>query len=51
MDIEELKTKLKVGEIVAVEFKRAGSGIHADANESICALLNRFDGDVYYWSS
>lgn len=48
MDIEELKTKLKVGETVAVEFKRAGSGIHADAYESICALLNRFGGDVYF---
>jgi predicted HTH transcriptional regulator len=36
------------GENVAVEFKRAGNGIHADSYESICALLNRFGGDVYF---
>jgi predicted HTH transcriptional regulator len=44
----ELAQILKIGETVAVEFKRAGNGIHADSYESICALLNRFGGDVYF---
>lgn len=44
----DLRQTFLVGETVAVEFKRAGNGIHADAYESICALLNRFGGDVYF---
>ena len=43
----DLRQILLVGETVTVEFKRAGNGIHADACESICALLNRFGGDIY----
>ena len=46
--INELKQILAVGETVAVEFKRAGGGIHADSYETICAFLNRFGGDVYW---
>ena len=45
---DNLKQILAVGENVAVEFKRAGNGIKVDAYESICALLNRFGGDVYF---
>ena len=45
---DNIKQILAVGENVAVEFKRAGNGIHADSYESICALLNRFGGDVYF---
>lgn len=43
-----LRQILLVGETVTSEFKRAGNGIHADAYESICALLNRFGGDIYF---
>ena len=46
--IENIKQILTVGENVAVEFKRAGNGIHADSYESICSFLNRFGGDVFW---
>ena len=46
--VDDLKSVLAIGETVAVEFKRAGGGIHADAYESICAFLNRFGGDVFF---
>jgi len=45
--IEKLKTVLAVGETVAVEFKRCGSGISADTYETVCSFLNRFGGDIY----
>ena len=46
--MENIKQILAVGENVAVEFKRCGNGIKADAYESICAFLNRFGGDVFF---
>ncbi|MDR1533100.1 MAG: putative DNA binding domain-containing protein [Clostridiales bacterium] len=47
MDLKRFKSVLAVGETVAVEFKRCGAGIEADAYETVCAFLNRFGGDVY----
>ena len=46
--IDNIKQILTVGENVAVEFKRCGNGIKADAYESICAFLNRFGGDIFF---
>lgn len=42
-----MKSILKIGETVAVEFKRCGSGIEADTYESVCSFLNRFGGDLF----
>ena len=47
MIVEKLKIVLAVGETVAVEFKRCGSGISADTYETVCSFLNRFGGDIY----
>ena len=46
--IDNIKQILAVGENVAVEFKRCGNGIKADAYESICAFLNRFGGEILF---
>ena len=43
--IDNIKQILTVGENVAVEFKRCGNGIKADAYESICAFLNQMNSD------
>ena len=47
MDIKTIKSILKVGENVAVEFKRCGNGIESDTYESVCSFLNRFGGDIF----
>lgn len=47
MDSKALKTILKIGETVAVEFKRCGNGIESDTYESVCSFLNRFGGDIF----
>ena len=47
MNSERLNNILKIGETVAVEFKRCGNGIESDVYESICAFLNRFGGDLF----
>lgn len=47
MDSKTLGTILKIGETVAVEFKRCGNGIESDVYETVCAFLNRFGGDVF----
>ena len=47
MNLETFKSILNVGETVAVEFKRCGSGIEHDVYESVCAFLNRFGGDLF----
>jgi len=47
MDVRKFKDMLAVGETVAVEFKRCGSGISADTYETVCSFLNRFGGDIY----
>ena len=46
MDAEAIKTMLKIGENIAVEFKRCGNGIEHDVYETVCAFLNRFGGDL-----
>ncbi|MDR1538299.1 MAG: putative DNA binding domain-containing protein [Clostridiales bacterium] len=47
MDMRKLGSVLAVGETVAVEFKRCGGKIEADAYETVCSFLNRFGGDIY----
>ena len=47
MDSKTLKSILKIGETVAVEFKRCGHGIESDTYESVCSFLNRFGGDIF----
>ena len=47
MDRKELNDILKIGETVAVEFKRCGNGIESDTYETVCSFLNRFGGDIF----
>lgn len=47
MDLNELQSILTIGETVAVEFKRCGSGIENDTYETVCSFLNRFGGDLF----
>lgn len=47
MDIQQFEIMLKVGETIAVEFKRCGGKIEADTYETVCSFLNRFGGDIY----
>ena len=47
MDIGTFQTLLQIGENVAIEFKRCGSGIESDTYESVCSFLNRFGGDLF----
>ena len=47
MDTNELRTILRIGETVAVEFKRCGSGIESDVYETVCSFLNRHGGDIF----
>ena len=47
MDLNELQAILTIGETVAVEFKRCGSGIENDTYETVCSFLNRFGGDLF----
>lgn len=45
MNHETLRSILKIGETVAVEFKRCGNGIESDTYETVCSFLNRFGGE------
>ena len=47
MDLKEFQHILKIGETVAVEFKRCGNGIESDVYELVCSFLNRFGGDIF----
>ena len=47
MDITKFENALKIGETVAVEFKRAGGTIESDTFETVCSFSNRFGGDIY----
>ena len=47
MEVKELEKMLTIGETVAVEFKRCGSGIESDTYETVCSFLNRFGGDIF----
>ena len=38
---------LKQTEGAYLEFKRAGDGAKGDVFESVCAMLNRFGGDLF----
>ena len=43
----DFENVLKMGENVCVEFKRGGNVAQNDTLETICALLNRFGGDIF----
>ena len=47
MDKQKLESILKIGETIAVEFKRCGNGIENDVYETVCSFLNRFGGDIF----
>lgn len=47
MDLATIQSMLKIGETVAVEFKRCGNGIESDTYETVCSFLNRFGGDIF----
>lgn len=47
MDKHKFESILKIGETIAVEFKRCGNGIENDVYESVCSFLNRFGGDIF----
>jgi len=47
MDKQKLESILKIGETIAVEFKRCGNGIGDDTYESVCSFSNRFGGDIF----
>lgn len=47
MELTTVQTMLKIGETVAVEFKRCGNGIESDTYETVCSFLNRFGGDIF----
>ena len=47
MDLAKFENALKIGETVAVEFKRAGGTIESDTFETVCSFSNRFGGDIY----
>ncbi|MDO5576466.1 MAG: putative DNA binding domain-containing protein, partial [Fibrobacter sp.] len=47
MTKEKLKSILKIGETVAVEFKRCGRNIEHDVYETVCSFSNRFGGDIF----
>ena len=47
MTPERVAQLLRLGENIAIEFKRCGNGIDADTYEIVCAFLNRFGGDLF----
>lgn len=47
MDADKLRNILKIGETIAVEFKRCGNGIESDVYETVCSFSNRFGGDLF----
>ncbi len=44
-----IESILKIGETIAVEFKRCGNGIENDIYETVCSFLNRFGRDLFPW--
>lgn len=47
MDLKRIEQILKVGETIAVEFKRCGNKVESDVYETVCSFLNRFGGDLF----
>lgn len=47
MEQASLGSIFKIGETIAVEFKRCGNGIESDVYETVCSFLNRFGGDLF----
>lgn len=47
MKENEIRSILKIGETIAVEFKRCGNRIENDVYETVCSFLNRFGGDIF----
>ena len=47
MNLAKFENALKIGETVAIEFKRAGGTIEMDTFETVCSFSNRFGGDIY----
>ncbi|MBP3449377.1 MAG: putative DNA binding domain-containing protein [Spirochaetaceae bacterium] len=47
MNLEQIKSLLKTGENIGVEFKRCGNGIESDTYETVCSFANRFGGDIF----
>lgn len=47
MDLAKIQSLLKIGETIAVEFKRCGNGIDSATYETVCSFLNRFGGDIF----
>ena len=47
MDANELTSVFRIGETIAVEFKRCGNGIESDVYETVCSFLNRYGGDIF----
>ena len=47
MDKNKFYQILKIGETVAVEFKRCGGHIDNDVYETVCSFSNRFGGDIF----
>lgn len=47
MNLDQIKSLLKTGENIGVEFKRCGNGIESDTYETVCSFANRFGGDIF----
>ena len=47
MTEKDIIEKLKIGENIAVEFKRGGNGFEEDSYQTVCSFLNRFGGDLF----
>ena len=47
MDASEIRSILKIGETIGVEFKHCGNGIGNDVYETVCSFLNRFGGKLF----
>jgi len=47
MTPERLKAVLRLGETIAVEFKKCSGGMSEDIYKTVCSFLNRFGGDIY----
>ena len=47
MTADRLSQILKIGETVAVEFKKCSGNIESDVYETVCSFSNRFGGDIF----
>ncbi|MBP5448761.1 MAG: putative DNA binding domain-containing protein, partial [Spirochaetales bacterium] len=47
MTTDRLSQILKIGETVAVEFKKCSGNIESDVYETVCSFSNRFGGDIF----